>query len=90
MEKRIGILAILVETKECIPSLNKILGQYSDIVLSRQGLPLPQYHINLISIMVKGTNDQIGALSGKLGRLPGLTVKSVLTKFRENSDESRF
>ena len=79
MEKRIGTIAILVKDKTSVPKLNAIISSHSDIVLGRQGIPLRDRDINVISLIVDGTTDEIGSVTGKIGRLPGVQVKSVLT-----------
>jgi putative iron-only hydrogenase system regulator len=88
MEKRIGIIALVVTEKTTVPQLNSLFTDYSEIVLGRQGLPLRDKGIHVISLIVEGTTDQIGALTGKAGRLPGVQVKSVLTKIRGNDNET--
>jgi putative iron-only hydrogenase system regulator len=80
MEKRIGVIALVVTEKNSVSSLNALFSDYSDIVLGRQGLPLRDKGVHIISLIVEGTTDQIGALTGKAGRLVGVQVKSVLTK----------
>ena len=80
MEKRIGVVAILIKDRTFIPKLNSILSNHADIILGRLGLPLRDRSIQVISLIVEGSNDDIGALTGKLGRLPGISVKSMLTK----------
>ncbi len=87
MEKRIGVIAIIVEEKSSILHLNNLFTEYSDIVLGRQGLPLRDKNISIISLLIEGSTDQIGALTGRIGRLPGITVKSVLTKHKEKNNE---
>ena len=67
--------------------MNMILSDFGELVLARQGLPLRRKGIHVISLVVEGSTDQIGALTGKLGRLEGLQVKSVLTNYREDDDE---
>lgn len=86
MEKRIGAVTILLEDTSYVSTLNDLLSSYGDIILGRQGLPVREYGIRIISLIVEGTTDEIGALSGKIGRLPGVQVKSVLTKYREVTD----
>jgi putative iron-only hydrogenase system regulator len=56
-------------------------------VLGRQGLPLRGKGVNVISLIVEGSTDDIGALTGKAGKLPGVRVKSVLTAYREEGDD---
>ena len=79
MEKRIGIIAILVKDRASITKLNAIISSHSGIVLGRQGMPLRDRGLNVISLIVEGTTDEIGSATGKIGRLPGVHVKSVLT-----------
>lgn len=87
MEKRIGVIAILVKDKASIPKLNTIISSHCDIVLGRQGMPLRDRGVNIISLIVEGTTDQIGSAAGKIGRLQGVQVKSVLTSYKEREDE---
>lgn len=68
--------------------MNLLLSDYSDIILARQGLPFRDKGIHIISLIAEGTTDEIGALTGKLGRLEGIQVKSVLTNHRENANET--
>jgi putative iron-only hydrogenase system regulator len=82
MEKRIGATIILVEKKESVEELNALLSAHSLVILARQGLPLRDKGINVINLIVEGTTDQISSLTGKIGRLEGVQVKSVLTKYR--------
>ncbi|MBR6844610.1 MAG: iron-only hydrogenase system regulator [Bacteroidales bacterium] len=78
MEKRIGTITILIRDREASPSVNKLLSEYSGIILCRQGLPFHDRPVAVISLIVEGTSDEINALTGRLGRLPGLTSRSVL------------
>ncbi len=83
MKKRLGVVGIIVENrKRCAPLVNDLLTQYGDIIVGRLGLPYPERGINVITIIVDGTNDEIGALTGKLGMIEGVTVKSALSKER--------
>jgi len=80
MDKRIGVVAILVEDSESVKIVNSILSSYADSIIGRMGVPYKEKRVNVISIIVDGTTDDIGAMTGKLGRLKGVTVKSALTK----------
>ncbi len=80
MEKRIGTTLILVENKDNIPKLNNILNKHSSIIIGRQGIPLRNKDINIISIVIEGTTDELGSLTGQIGRLNGIYVKSMLMK----------
>ncbi|HHV03642.1 MAG: TM1266 family iron-only hydrogenase system putative regulator [Bacteroidales bacterium] len=79
MEKRVGIVIIQINSHENVALLNDILSQHAVIILGRQGLPRSNGK-NLISLILEGTTDQIGSLTGQLGRLGGIQVKSVLLK----------
>jgi putative iron-only hydrogenase system regulator len=83
MEKRIGTITILIKGKTSVPAVNALLSEYSNIILARQGLPLHQRNINVISLVIEGTVETINALTGKIGRLKDVEVKSILTKFKE-------
>jgi putative iron-only hydrogenase system regulator len=80
MDKRIGVVGIVVENMESVPKINSVLHEYADIILGRMGVPYREKNISVISLIVEGTTDQIGALTGKLGNLPGVNVKSALSK----------
>lgn len=82
MEKRIGAAIILIENKEAIDEINTILSAHSSIILGRQGLPLREKGISVINLILEGTTDQISSLTGQLGRINGVQVKSVLTRYQ--------
>lgn len=82
MEKRIGAAVILVEDKNHIDAMNSILSMYSTLILARQGVPLRERGISVINLILEGTTDEINSFTGKLGRLEGVQVKSVLTKYQ--------
>jgi putative iron-only hydrogenase system regulator len=87
MEKRIGVIAILITEPSAVSRLNELLHEYGELVLGRLGLPLREKGVNVISLIVEGSTDDIGALTGKAGKLSGVRVKSVLTAYREESDD---
>ncbi|SHF16505.1 putative iron-only hydrogenase system regulator [Caldanaerobius fijiensis DSM 17918] len=81
MEKRIGVIGIVVEHREQVADeLNRILSLYGDIIVGRMGIPYRDRGLSVISLIVDGTTDDIGALTGKLGNLPGVRVKTALTR----------
>jgi len=79
MEKRVGTALIQVESRENVHLLNEIISNHSHIIIGRQGLPRSN-GLGLISLILEGSTDQIGSLTGQLGRLKGIQVKSVLLK----------
>ena len=78
MEKRLGAVLILIEEDGDISRINEIISDHSSLVLGRQGIPMRDRNINVISIVIEGDTDKIGSLTGKLGRLNGVRVKSLL------------
>ncbi len=80
MDKRIGVVAIIVENGDNVQRVNSILTGYSELIVGRMGVPYREKKVKIMSIIVDGTTDMIGAMTGKLGRLEGVTVKSALTK----------
>jgi putative iron-only hydrogenase system regulator len=83
MEKRIGAILIIVEDRNVVTILNNIISQYSEMILGRQGIPLRDKELHIISLVIEGSTDEIGAITGKLGRLKGISVKSVVIKDRK-------
>lgn len=83
MEKRLGVISILVTDRTSVPKINTILSDYSDIINGRMGIPMRNKGIHVISLVVEGDTDRIGAVTGKIGRLAGAEVKSMLTTYRE-------
>lgn len=80
METRIGVVGIVVENRrEMASRVNEILGAHADIVVGRMGVPYREKNVSVIALIVDGSTDAIGALTGKLGILPGVKVKSALT-----------
>lgn len=77
---RIATTSIFIESKESIIKINEILMEYSDIIVSRMGIPYREKRLSVIVLILDGSNDEIGALSGKLGNLDGVSVKIAMKK----------
>jgi putative iron-only hydrogenase system regulator len=80
METRIALIGIVVENKECTEKLNAILHEYAEYLVGRMGIPYPKRHVSVISVVVDAPSDIISALSGKLGMLPHVSIKTVYSK----------
>ena len=78
MERRIGAVLIYVGNREAAPQVNAVLSRHASIIICRQGFPRGNYSI--ISVIFEGTTDEIGSLTGQLGRIEGIEVKSALLK----------
>jgi len=80
MESRVAIIGIIVEEESSVKELNQILHQYGQYIIGRMGIPYPQKGINIISIAVDAPQNIISALSGKVGKLPGISSKTAYSK----------
>ena len=76
METRVAVISIIVENTESAERLNSILHEYGRYIIGRMGLPYRECGINIICVAVDAPQDVISALSGKIGRLPGVTGKT--------------
>lgn len=88
MEKRIGSVLILIQELEVAPLVNSIISSHSSIIIGRQGLPVKNSVSGIISLVLEGTTDQIGSLTGQLGRVKGVEVKSVVLKIKDNYEKN--
>ena len=77
MENRVAVLAIIVRDTDAVLALNELLHRYGEHIIGRMGLPCRDRGLRLISVALDAPGDVISALSGKIGRLPGVTAKTV-------------
>ncbi len=77
MDTRVALIGIVVENTESVEQLNNVLHQYSNYIIGRMGIPYREKNINIISIAIDAPQDTISALSGKIGRLDGVSVKTA-------------
>ena len=77
MENRVAVIAIIVKNPDSVAALNELLHQYGSAVIGRMGVPYREKGVNIISVAMDAPGDVISALSGKIGRLPGITAKTV-------------
>ena len=75
METRAAIKGIILERKDNVDKLNSILHEYSNRIIGRMGMPYPKKAINIITIIIDAPQDEINTLSGKIGKLSGITSK---------------
>ena len=79
-ETRIAVIGVIVEDKEAVGRVNQLLHEYGEFIIGRMGLPYEKKAVNIISVVVDAPVDKISALSGKLGRLPGVSAKALYSK----------
>ncbi len=77
METRVAVLAVIVNEHSSVTALNELLHQYGEYIIGRMGVPYRKRGVNIISVALDAPSDIISALSGKLGRLDGVTAKTV-------------
>ncbi|BCK83538.1 CopG family transcriptional regulator [Pusillibacter faecalis] len=77
METRVALVAIIVRENASVPALNELLHQYGSYMVGRMGVPYRSRGVNIISVAMDAPADVISALSGKIGKLPGITAKTV-------------
>ena len=83
METRIAVIGIVVEDMESVEMLNDILHEYGAYIIGRMGIPYRQKNLNIISIAVDAPQDVISALSGKVGKLKGVSSKTAYSGVRK-------
>ncbi len=80
MDSRIALMGIIIENPESVEKLNAILHDYGDYIVGRMGIPYHKRKVSIISIVIDAPQDVISALSGKLGMLPQVNIKTVYSK----------
>ena len=84
MKTRIALIGILVENTDAVEQLNRLLHEYGSYIIGRMGIPYRERSINIISVAVDAPQDVINALSGKIGRLQGITAKTVYSNMTDD------
>ena len=87
MDTRVAVIAIIVENPDSVEALNALLHEYGKHIIGRMGIPCREKHISLISIAMDAPQDIISALSGKIGRLKGISVKTAYSGVITRKDE---
>ncbi|MBQ8642406.1 MAG: iron-only hydrogenase system regulator [Clostridia bacterium] len=82
METRVAVMSIIVEQRDTVESLNHILHEYGEYIIGRMGIPYREKKISIISIALDAPQDTISALSGRIGKLPGISVKTAYSSVR--------
>ncbi len=81
MDKRLGFVGIIVEDRlHAAPQVNAVLSEHAPLIVARTGLPYQKRGVSIITLIVDATTDELGGLTGRLGQIPGITVKSALSK----------
>lgn len=77
MQTRVAVMGIIVENTDSVEQLNHLLHEYGHYIIGRMGIPYRACSINIVSIAIDAPQDVISALSGKIGSLDGISVKTA-------------
>ncbi len=80
METRLAIIGIIVEDRNSAQAVNQLLSEFGDAIKGRMGIPYEAKNVSVISVVIDAPMNDISALSGKLGALPGVSTKTVYSK----------
>ena len=80
MEEKVAIIGIFIQDVTAAAQVNELLHEYADCIIGRIGVPYREKSLNIISVIVDATSDQISTLSGKLGRIKGISAKAMQAK----------
>jgi putative iron-only hydrogenase system regulator len=89
MDTRIALIGIIVDNIDSTEKLNTILHEYGQYIIGRMGIPYREKRVSIISVVIDATNDVISSLSGKLGMIQGISVKTVYSKTDQVKLDSR-
>ena len=85
METRVAVMGIIVENALSAGPLNELLHQSCDYIIGRMGIPYRQRGVNVISVVIDAPQDHISALAGRIGNLPGVSVKTAYSNLGHGS-----
>ena len=80
MESRLAIVAIIIENRDAVERINSLLHEVSSYIIGRMGMPYEKKGVSIITVVMDAPQDIIAALSGKLGQLPDVSIKTTYSK----------
>ena len=87
MQSRVAVMSIIVENVDSVEALNAILHEYGEYIIGRMGIPYRKRGINIISVAVDAEQNTISALSGRIGKLPGVSVKTAFSGVTDGNND---
>ena len=81
METRVAVIGIIIEEPQSVEQLNSVLHEYSGYIIGRMGIPYREKGIQIISIAIDAPQDVISTLTGKIGRIKGVSNKAAYSNF---------
>lgn len=89
-ETRVAVMGIIVENRDSVAQLNELLHDYGQYIIGRMGIPYKEKNVNIVSIAIDAPQDVTAALSGKIGRLPGISVKTAYSNVVSAAEEKTY
>ena len=86
METRVAVMGIIVSKPDSVEKLNSLLHEYAGYIIGRMGIPYREKNISVVSVAIDAPQDIIAALSGKIGKLEGITVKTAYSNVITNEN----
>ncbi len=80
---RAALIGIMIEDNKVSKQINEILHEYSEYIIGRMGIPNVKENLSVISVVLNAPSDVINTISGKLGRIDGVTSKTIFSKAEE-------
>ena len=84
METRVAVMGIIVEKMESVELLNSVLHNYGEYIIGRMGVPYREKNINIVSIAIDAPQDVITGMTGKIGNIDGISVKTAYSNIKTN------
>lgn len=80
MEEKIAIIGIFIKEISAAAKVNDLLHEHASYIVGRMGIPFKEKSVNIMSVIVCAPPDVISALSGKLGKIEGISAKAMQAK----------
>ena len=77
MQSRVAVISIIISDNSSVENINALLHDYGEYIIGRMGVPYRNKQVNIISIAIDAPQDKINTLAGRIGRLNGVTAKTV-------------
>ena len=89
METRVAVMSMIVENPDSVEPLNSLLHEFGDYIIGRMGIPYRQRKISIISVAIDAPQNTIAALSGRIGKLDGVSVKTAYSAVIGGTDDAK-
>jgi len=88
MDSRVAIIAVIIKNPESVAVFNEILHEHSEYIIGRMGIPYRSKKINVVSVAVDAPRDVINSLAGKIGKLAGVSAKTLYSDVSDNKEDA--